>query len=171
MRTTEFCNANVALSSGPAPRSQVGGPATAQLAWLDEFTRGAAAAGCPPDFVSSHLYPTDPWAHEQALPHGPGGRSLPRAQSRDRLCLNCSALLSPQFSPVLAVCCQGEVPGGHQKRKCLPPVRVGRAGSPDRASPAFDRPRPISRLGTSGTLSRARSRRPLPSWPVAQKHF
>ena len=27
-------------------------------------------AGTPPDFVSSHLYPTDPWAHEDALSHG-----------------------------------------------------------------------------------------------------
>ena len=52
------------------PGLRVGGPATAQLAWLDVFIEGAVAAGTPPDFVSSHLYPTDPWAHETALPKG-----------------------------------------------------------------------------------------------------
>ena len=49
---------------------RVGGPATAQLAWVDDFIAAAVAAGAPPDFVSSHLYPTDPWANEQALNHG-----------------------------------------------------------------------------------------------------
>lgn len=39
---------------------QVGGPATAQLAWLPEFIVNATAASTVPDFVSSHLYPTDP---------------------------------------------------------------------------------------------------------------
>jgi beta-xylosidase len=48
---------------------RVGGPATAQLAWIDAFVAGAAGAGAPPDFVSSHLYPTDPWANEVALSH------------------------------------------------------------------------------------------------------
>ena len=52
------------------PGLRVGGPATAQLAWLDVFVEGAVKAGAPPDFVSSHLYPTDPWAHEDALPKG-----------------------------------------------------------------------------------------------------
>ena len=46
------------------------GPATAQLAWIDEFVALAVNAGAPPDFVSSHLYPTDPWANEAALAHG-----------------------------------------------------------------------------------------------------
>eukprot|EP01050_Picozoa_sp_SAG11_P039098 SAG11_NODE_16284_length_552_cov_0.924945_2_plen_74_part_01 len=46
------------------------GPATAQLAWIDEFIAAAVGAGAPPDFVSSHLYPTDPWANEVALNHG-----------------------------------------------------------------------------------------------------
>lgn len=40
---------------------QVGGPATAQLAWLDDFIESAAEQNCRPDFVSSHLYPTDPF--------------------------------------------------------------------------------------------------------------
>jgi hypothetical protein len=52
------------------PALRVGGPATAQLAWLDAFIAGAVGAGAPPDFVSSHLYPTDPWANELALSHG-----------------------------------------------------------------------------------------------------
>jgi hypothetical protein len=34
------------------PLLRVGGPATAQLAWIPAFVAGAAAAGCPPDFVS-----------------------------------------------------------------------------------------------------------------------
>ena len=46
------------------------GPATAQLAWVDDFIADAVEAGAPPDFISSHLYPTDPWANEQALSHG-----------------------------------------------------------------------------------------------------
>ena len=46
------------------------GPATAQLAWVDDFIAGAIKAGAKPDFVSSHLYPTDPWANELSLSHG-----------------------------------------------------------------------------------------------------
>lgn len=42
-------------------RIPVGGPATAQLAWLPEFLNFTSAAGVPLDFVSSHLYPTDPF--------------------------------------------------------------------------------------------------------------
>jgi xylan 1,4-beta-xylosidase len=41
-------------------RLLVGGPATAQLGWLPEMVAAAAAAGSPLDFLSSHLYPTDP---------------------------------------------------------------------------------------------------------------
>lgn len=40
---------------------RVGGPATAQLSWLGDFMRNATLAGFRPDFVSSHLYPTDPF--------------------------------------------------------------------------------------------------------------
>jgi hypothetical protein len=39
---------------------QVGGPATAMLAWVPVFTAWCRANGAPYDFVSSHLYPTDP---------------------------------------------------------------------------------------------------------------
>lgn len=38
----------------------VGGPSTAQLAWLPEFLAFVKTSGAPLDFVSSHLYPTDP---------------------------------------------------------------------------------------------------------------
>ena len=41
-------------------RVQVGGPATAMLSWVPEFTTWCRANGAPLDFVSSHLYPTDP---------------------------------------------------------------------------------------------------------------
>lgn len=46
---------------GAHPTLRVGGPATAQLAWLDTFLEGAVAAKCDPDFLSTHLYPTDPY--------------------------------------------------------------------------------------------------------------
>jgi xylan 1,4-beta-xylosidase len=42
-----------------SPRLQVGGPATAANAWLAEFDDFCAANGCPPDFLSTHYYPTD----------------------------------------------------------------------------------------------------------------
>ncbi len=42
-----------------SPRLQVGGPATAANAWLAEFDAACAARGCPPDFLSTHYYPTD----------------------------------------------------------------------------------------------------------------
>ena len=42
-----------------SPRLQVGGPATAGNAWLDDFNAFCAANACPPDFISTHYYPTD----------------------------------------------------------------------------------------------------------------
>jgi len=41
------------------PDLQVGGPVTAKNAWIDEFLDYCAKAGVPPDFVSTHTYPTD----------------------------------------------------------------------------------------------------------------
>ncbi len=41
-------------------RILVGGPATAMLAWLPEFLNYTSTNGVPLDFVTSHLYPTDP---------------------------------------------------------------------------------------------------------------
>ena len=40
---------------------KVGGPATVQLGWLDTFLTAAVGAGTTPDFLSTHLYPTDPY--------------------------------------------------------------------------------------------------------------
>ena len=40
-------------------RLQVGGPATAQNAWIDDFLAYCAAHQLPADFVSTHFYPTD----------------------------------------------------------------------------------------------------------------
>jgi xylan 1,4-beta-xylosidase len=37
----------------------VGGPVTAQNAWIDEFLDYCGKAGVPPDFISTHTYPTD----------------------------------------------------------------------------------------------------------------
>jgi xylan 1,4-beta-xylosidase len=41
------------------PALMVGGPVTAQNAWIDEFLAYCAKAGVPPDFISTHTYPTD----------------------------------------------------------------------------------------------------------------
>ncbi len=38
---------------------QVGGPVTAQNAWIDDFLEFCAKNGVPPDFISTHTYPTD----------------------------------------------------------------------------------------------------------------
>lgn len=40
-------------------RLQVGGPATADNAWLDDFTTYCSSSATPVDFVSAHYYPTD----------------------------------------------------------------------------------------------------------------
>lgn len=42
-----------------SPRLQVGGPATAQAAWVTPFLAHAQAAGVPVDFVSTHVYAND----------------------------------------------------------------------------------------------------------------
>ena len=38
---------------------KVGGPVTAQNAWIDDFLTYCSKAGVPPDFISTHTYPTD----------------------------------------------------------------------------------------------------------------
>lgn len=40
-------------------RLRVGGPATAQAAWVDRFIRHCVAGGVPVDFVSTHVYAND----------------------------------------------------------------------------------------------------------------
>ncbi|MGH8233428.1 MAG: GH39 family glycosyl hydrolase [Rhodanobacteraceae bacterium] len=41
------------------PELTVGGPVTAQNAWIDEFVEYCEKAAVPPDFISTHTYPTD----------------------------------------------------------------------------------------------------------------
>lgn len=44
-------------------RLSVGGPATAQLSWIPDMIRFCSQKDVPIDFVSSHIYPTDPQKH------------------------------------------------------------------------------------------------------------
>jgi xylan 1,4-beta-xylosidase len=44
---------------GVSPRLRVGGPATAQAAWVDRFIQHAAQKNVPVDFVSTHVYGND----------------------------------------------------------------------------------------------------------------
>lgn len=48
----------VALKS-VSPRLRIGGPATAQAAWVDRFIRHVAENNIPVDFVSTHVYGND----------------------------------------------------------------------------------------------------------------
>ncbi len=43
-----------------SPRLRVGGPSTAQAAWVDRFLRHCAAGNVPVDFISTHIYANDP---------------------------------------------------------------------------------------------------------------
>ena len=67
-----------------SPRLQVGGPATAQSAWLPEFDAFCQANHCAPDFLSTHYYPTDAFGEIGAdtatqLQHAPPGVMRERA--------------------------------------------------------------------------------------------
>jgi xylan 1,4-beta-xylosidase len=42
-----------------SPRLRVGGPSTAQAAWVDRFIKHCVEAKMPVDFVSTHIYPND----------------------------------------------------------------------------------------------------------------
>ena len=42
-----------------SPRLQVGGPSTAQAAWVDRFIKHCVEKNVPIDFVSTHIYPND----------------------------------------------------------------------------------------------------------------
>jgi len=60
------------------PRIPVGGPVTAANAWLDDFNDYCARTGTARDFLSTHYYPTDPFAAIDAdtvtqLEHSPPG--------------------------------------------------------------------------------------------------
>src|SRR6185437_14281835 len=43
-----------------SPRLRVGGPATAQAAWVDRFIAHCVQNNIPVDFVSTHVYGNDP---------------------------------------------------------------------------------------------------------------
>jgi xylan 1,4-beta-xylosidase len=58
-RWFELFRATHAALKAVSPRLQVGGPVTAANGWLEEFDAFCARAGCPPDFLSTHYYPTD----------------------------------------------------------------------------------------------------------------
>ncbi len=59
---------------------QVGGPSSAQLDWIPELIQYCTGKDLPLDFVSTHVYPTDPQRHvfgrdniypfEQVIPRG-----------------------------------------------------------------------------------------------------
>lgn len=69
---------------GVDPRLQVGGPATAQNAWVDDFLAFCAERKLPADFISTHYYPTDAFGEIGAdtvtqLEHAPLGVMRERA--------------------------------------------------------------------------------------------
>ncbi len=61
-------------------RLQVGGPSTAQLAWIPDLIRYCAGKNVPLDFVTTHVYPNDPqkyifgkenlYTFEEVIPRG-----------------------------------------------------------------------------------------------------
>ena len=70
-----FDSAAKALKSVDA-RLTVGGPVTAENAWIDDFTAHCAKAEVQPDFISTHYYPTDAFGQvdsdtETQLEHAP----------------------------------------------------------------------------------------------------
>jgi len=54
---------SAAALKSASPRLRVGGPATAQAAWVDRFIRHVAENNVPVDFVSTHVYGND-MAHD-----------------------------------------------------------------------------------------------------------
>ena len=65
-------------------RLQVGGPATAQNAWVDDFVQFCESHNLPADFISTHFYPTDAFGEIGAdtvtqLEHAPKNIMLDRA--------------------------------------------------------------------------------------------
>ena len=55
----DLYDATARALKGVSPRLRVGGPATAQAAWVDRFIRHCAEGGVPVDFVSTHVYAND----------------------------------------------------------------------------------------------------------------
>jgi xylan 1,4-beta-xylosidase len=55
----ELYDHTVRAIKGVSPRLRVGGPATAQAAWIDAMIAHCVQAGVPLDFVSTHVYAND----------------------------------------------------------------------------------------------------------------
>jgi len=55
----ELYDVTAAALKAVSPRLRVGGPATAQAAWVDRFIRHCAQNHVPVDFVSTHVYGND----------------------------------------------------------------------------------------------------------------
>ncbi len=55
----ELYDHTAAAVKSVSPRLQIGGPATAQAAWVAPFLAHAKSAGVPVDFVSTHVYAND----------------------------------------------------------------------------------------------------------------
>ncbi len=68
------------------PSLRVGGPATATNAWVEEFLDYCAGNDLAADFVSTHIYPTDPLGFEGADTEEQLSRS-PRSLLRDQASL------------------------------------------------------------------------------------
>lgn len=80
----ELYRATVTAIKRVDQRLQVGGPATAENAWLDEFTAFCRGKSLPLDFVSTHYYPTDAFGKPGSdivtqLAHSPPGVMRQRA--------------------------------------------------------------------------------------------
>jgi xylan 1,4-beta-xylosidase len=75
------------------PRLQVGGPATAQLMWIDDLLRYCAANNVPIDFVSGHVYADDPQENLFGRDmHYPREAVIPRALAAANAKIRASAL-------------------------------------------------------------------------------
>ena len=59
-------NASSRAVKAVSPRLKVGGPATAQLLDLEDFVEAATKINAPFDFISTHMYPTDPMCPTKA---------------------------------------------------------------------------------------------------------
>jgi len=68
----ELYDVTAAALKAVSPRLRVGGPATAQAAWVDRFIRHCTQNHVPVDFVSTHVYgndsPKDVFGIEESIP-------------------------------------------------------------------------------------------------------
>jgi len=84
-----------------SPRLRVGGPATAQAAWVDDFIRHCMNSHVPVDFVSTHIYGDDPplgvFGTNEAIPRD---QMVCRAARKVRSQIQSSAL--PQLPLILS---------------------------------------------------------------------